>query len=190
MLNPESGMGNCTFRLRQVSSRSDRIILDTYEFRRNQKMKSKALSLALIGASLLVVAQAADKKIQKSQLPAAVKKTADEQSVGATVVGYATEQEKGQTLYEAQLKINGHSKDVSIDAKGNVVEVEEEVAIGTLPGDVQAGLKKAAGKGKLGKVESLAKGGKLVAYEAKVTSNGKTSEIQVGPKGEKLDHEE
>jgi len=30
----------------------------------------------------------------------------------------------------------------------------------------------------------------LVAYEAKVTKGGKKSEVQVGPKGEKLAHEE
>lgn len=155
-------------------------------------MKSiKSSLMVLISASLMIgMGQAADKKIQKSQLPAAVQKTADEQSKGATVIGYATEQEKRQTLYEVQLKLNGHTKDVSMDANGRVVEVEEEVAIGALPRDVQEGLKKAAGKGKLGKVESLTKAGTLVAYEAKVTALGKKSEIQVGPKGEKLDHEE
>jgi hypothetical protein len=154
------------------------------------KMKIKAFSVLMMGLSLLPSARAADKKIQKSKLPAAVQKTAEEQSKGATVVGYATEQDKGQTLYEAQLKVNGHTKDVSMDANGNVVEVEEEVAIDALPGDVQEALKKAAGSGKLGKVESLTKRGKLVAYEAVVRTNGKKSEIQVGPQGEKLDHEE
>ena len=133
---------------------------------------------------------AADKKLTKSQLPAAVQKTADEQSKGATLLGYSSEVEKGKTEYEVKLKVDGHSKDVSIDPSGNVLEVEEEVAIDSLPADVQAGLKKAAGTGRLGKVESLSKGGKLVAYEAKVTKGGKKSEVQVGPKGEKLAHEE
>ena len=31
---------------------------------------------------------------------------------------------------------------------------------------------------------------KLVAYEAQVTTNGKRSEVQVGPDGKPLDHEE
>jgi len=55
---------------------------------------------------------------------------------------------------------------------------------------VQSGLQEKAGKGKLGKVESITKHDKLVAYEAKVTTNGKKSEIQVGPDGKPLDHEE
>ena len=40
------------------------------------------------------------------------------------------------------------------------------------------------------KVESLTKHDKLVAYEAKVQANGKKNEIQVGPDGKPLDHEE
>jgi hypothetical protein len=140
----------------------------------------------MIGA----MAQATDKKLKRTDLPVAVQKTADEQSKGATVVGYASEQEKGQTLYEVELKINGHSKDVSMDSSGKVVEVEEEVTFDSLGPGVQKGLTAAAGKGKLGKVESLTKAGKLVAYEAVVVTGGKRSEVQVGPDGEKLKHEE
>ena len=47
-----------------------------------------------------------------------------------------------------------------------------------------------AGKGKILKVESLTKKDKLVAYEAQVDTDGKKSEVQVGPDGKPLDHEE
>ncbi|MCU1343361.1 MAG: hypothetical protein JWN92_2784 [Candidatus Acidoferrum typicum] len=77
-----------------------------------------------------------------------------------------------------------------MDAAGQVVEVEEEVTLTSLSPEVQKGLATAAGKGKLGKVESLTKAGKLVAYEAVVVTNGKKSEIQVGPQGGKLEHNE
>jgi hypothetical protein len=40
------------------------------------------------------------------------------------------------------------------------------------------------------KVESLTKKEKLVAYEAKVETAGKKSQIQVGRDGKPLDHEE
>jgi hypothetical protein len=43
---------------------------------------------------------------------------------------------------------------------------------------------------KLVKVESLTKHGKLVAYEAQVITGGKKNEVQVGPDGKPLDHEE
>jgi hypothetical protein len=55
---------------------------------------------------------------------------------------------------------------------------------------VKAGLQSKAGSGKILKVESITKHDKLVAYEAKLTTNGKKSEIQVGPNGKPLDHEE
>ena len=60
----------------------------------------------------------------------------------------------------------------------------------SLPAAVQSGLQAKTGSDKLGKVESITKHDKLVAYEAKVMTNGKRSEIQVGPDGKPLDHEE
>jgi hypothetical protein len=106
------------------------------------------------------------------------------------VRGFSVEQEKGQTLYEAQLTVDGHSKDILIEATGAVVEVEEEVAMDKLSPEVKAGLLAKAGKGKIRKVEMIKKRDKLVAYEAQVVTNGKKSEIQVGPDGKTLDHEE
>jgi hypothetical protein len=86
--------------------------------------------------------------------------------------------------------VHGHSKDVLMDANGSVVEVEEQVAMDSLPGAVRDGLQAKAGKGKLLKVESITKRGNLVAYEAKVITDGKKYEVQVGPDGKPLDHEE
>src|ERR1700686_1384739 len=124
-----------------------------------------------------------EKKLKKSDMPAAVQKTADEQSKGATVRGYGRETEDGKVAYEVQLTINGHSKDVTMDPEGNVMEIEEEVDMKTLPAEVRAGLEKQAGKATVGKVESLTKHGSLVAYEAQVRDGKKHSEIQVGPNG-------
>jgi hypothetical protein len=61
------------------------------------------------------------------------------------------------------MALNGHSKDVLIDTRGNVVEVEEEVAVESLPIAVRDGLQAKAGNGRLGKVESRTKRGRLVA---------------------------
>ena len=77
-----------------------------------------------------------------------------------------------------------------MDAQGNIVEIEEEVDMAKLPAAVKDGLTKAAGKGTIGKVESLTKKGKLVAYEAVVKTGTKSSEVQVGPDGKKLAHPE
>lgn len=145
---------------------------------------------AVATLATLAIAQEQEKKIQRSDLPAPVEKSVAAQSQGATIKGFSQEKENGQTYYEAEMTVNGHSKDVLIDPNGNVVEVEEQVALDSLPAEVKGGLQAKAGKGKIVKVESLTKHDKLVAYEAKVQTAGKRSEIQVGPDGKPLDHEE
>ena len=148
---------------------------------------------AIVLASVLVfagLAVAQEKKIKRSDLPPAVEKTVVAQSAGATVKGFSKEVEKGQTYYEAEMIVNGHTKDILIDPSGAIVEVEEQVAPDQLPAEVKSGLKAKAGEGKIVKVESITKQEKLVAYEAQVTKGGKKSEVQVGPDGKPLDHEE
>ncbi len=141
-------------------------------------------------SAVFLLGQGQEKKIQRSALPSAVRKTVVEQSKGATIRGFSREKENGQTYYEAELMINGHTKDILVDGNGSVVEVEEQVSIQSLPAAVRQGLRDKAGKGKLIKVETLTKKGKLLAYEAKVLANGKMSEVQVGTDGKALDHEE
>jgi hypothetical protein len=134
--------------------------------------------------------QAQETKIRRSELPPAVEKTLTQESNGATVRGFSTEVENGKRIYEAELTINGHGKDISMDEHGNVVEVEEEVSMNALPPAVRAGLIQAAGKGTIGTVESITKDGKLVAYEAVAKSGTKRTEVQVAPDGKKLAHPE
>jgi hypothetical protein len=154
-------------------------------------MTMTSKKLALIAAlALPTVAPAQEKKIQRAALPPAVEKTVAAQSQGATIKGFSQEVEDGQTLYEAEMTVSGHSKDISIDATGAVVEVEEQVALDSLPAAVKASLAAKAGAGKIVKVESITKHDKLVAYEAKVQTGTKKSEVQVSPDGKPLDHEE
>ena len=154
-------------------------------------MKTNYLVALAVGGLLLAgSASAQEKKIKRSDLPPAVEKTVAAQSAGATIRGFSTEKEKGQTLYEVEMTVNGHSKDISMAPDGSIVEIEEQVALDSLSPEVKAGLQAKAGKGKILKVESLTKKGKLVAYEAQVDTNGKKSEVQVGPDGKPLAHEE
>jgi hypothetical protein len=133
-------------------------------------------------------AQGQERKIKRSELPPAVEKTVAAESEGATIQGFATEVEGGKKFYEVELKIDGRGKDILIDGDGNVVEIEEEVALDSLPAAVKEGLRRAAGRGTIRRVESLTKGGTLVAYEAVVKTGARRREVQVGPDGEKLTH--
>lgn len=150
------------------------------------------IASALVVLVLVFVAnvQGQEKHIKKSNLPPAVQKTAEEQSEGAKVRGYTRETENGKLEYEVEMTVNGHSKDVSIDPSGNVLEVEEGVTLSGLSAAVREGLQRKAGAGKITRVESITKQGKLVAYEAHILTGTKKSEVQVGPDGKPLDHEE
>jgi uncharacterized membrane protein YkoI len=145
-----------------------------------------------IAASILALTlvATAEEKIKRSALPPAVEKAVQAETQGATIKGFAQEREQGKTFYEAETVVNGHTRDVLFAGDGTIAEIEEEVAFDSLPANVQAGLTQKAAGGKITKVESLTKKGKLVAYEGQVKKGSKSSEIQVGPDGKNLTHEE
>ena len=141
-----------------------------------------AAGLAL-GAALQAGGKEKEKKIQKSDMPAAVQKAADQESAGATVKGYSEETENGAVVYQVDLVVGGRAKEILIGGDGVVVAIEEEVPWAQLPAEIQAGLKQQAGKGKIGRVHSITKHGTMTGYEAEVTSKGKKSEVEVGVDG-------
>jgi hypothetical protein len=146
-------------------------------------------STILLTLPLLMIASGApgaEKRVKMADLPAAVQKTVQEQSKYATVRGLSEEVENGKTYYEAELKVGGHNKDLLIDPTGSIVEIEEEVTLTSAPAAVQQALKKQAGKGQILGVESVTKNHAIVAYEARIKTAGKTSEISVSPEGAPL----
>ena len=153
-----------------------------------KKLFVSILLILFLATGASIIGQ--EKLIKKADLPDAVRNTADEQSKGATVRGYTEDAEDGKLEYEIELVIDGHTKDLTIDPGGNLVEVEEQVVLDKLPIEVREGLHKKAGNGRITKVESISKRGKLVAYEAQVLTGGKRSEVEVGPDGKSPGHEE
>jgi uncharacterized membrane protein YkoI len=131
----------------------------------------------MIAVLLSGMAFAADKKIEKKDLPAAVQKAADEQVKGAEVVGYSKEVENGKTSYEVETKVGGHARDLEFDAKGTLLVVEEETPLDSIPAAAKAEIEKKAAGGTITKVETVTKG-KMVSYEAQVKSKaGKKFEV-------------
>jgi hypothetical protein len=141
-----------------------------------------AIALVLAAGSAL----GSEKKIQRSALPPAVEKTVQQQSQGATINGFSTDTEKGKVEYEVEMTVNGHGKDITISKDGTVLEVEEEVAIDTLPAAAKNALTARAGTAKIVKIESVSKGGKIASYEAATLKGNKKGEIAVGLHGERV----
>lgn len=149
----------------------------------------RSITIAVCLASAITVA-AQEKKIERSALPAAVEKTVQEQSKGAPVKSFSTEVENGKRTYEAEMVVDGHTKDIEIAANGRLNEIEQEIDFNSLPDNVKAGLTAKAGGAKITKVETLTKNDRLVAYEAATLKGTKRGEIQVAPDGKTLKHEE
>jgi len=142
--------------------------------------------MAAVSALWLTAAmgQAKEERVKMSDLPPAVQATVKEQSKGATIRGFAKETEHGKPIYEVEMTVNGLGKDVSMDADGKVVEVEQEVAIGSIPEAARNAIEKGAKGGKILKVEAVSSGGGAPeAYEAQVLKGGKRSEVRVAPDG-------
>src|SRR5215471_12930652 len=94
-------------------------------------MKISGASTVAVTAMLLFVLppiSARQKRIKCADLPPAVEKSVIENSRGATLRGLSQEREHGRIFHEAELIVNGHSKDVLINSTGAVVEIEEQVA--------------------------------------------------------------
>ncbi len=148
-------------------------------------MKNRISALTVIlTLSFSVVAFAdGEKKLQLKNLPAAVKATVEEQSKGATIRGLAKEKENGKTVYELELKVDGHNKDMMIDASGKILSIEEQVELKDLPSSVQAEIVKQTGKGKISIIESLTENGALTGYEALIKTGGRSKEVKISPDG-------
>jgi uncharacterized membrane protein YkoI len=126
-----------------------------------------------------------EKKIAESDLPAPVRQALKDQSKGATIKGFTKEVEHGRTSYEAEMIVDGHSKDVSFDPSGKVVSIEEETPLEKTPAAVRSAIEKAASGGTLRKVERVTENGKIT-YEATIRKGTKNSEVQFDASGNRL----
>ena len=108
---------------------------------------SRGCGLAAIACSILAVsALAQERTIKRSDLPAGVEKTVASQSSGATIQRLFGRKRERETLYEAEMMVNGQGKDVLMDASGAIVEVEEQIAMDELPIDAQDAVRTKAGR--------------------------------------------
>jgi hypothetical protein len=130
-----------------------------------------------------VAAQESEKPLKMKNVPQPVQATVVEQSRGAKVKGLAKEKDEGKTYYELSLIVSGRNRDVLIDADGKVVEIEEVVSLDSLPELAKAEIRKQARKGRIVLVESIAREGTIVGYEAHIKRGLRSSEVKVSPAG-------
>jgi hypothetical protein len=101
----------------------------------------------------------------------------------ATLHGCVKDRENGKLTYEVETLKDGRSKDITLDASGTILEVEQEVAISSLPPAVSDAIAQAAHSRKIGKVESVTRQGAIASYETTIMSNGERREVAFSPQG-------
>ena len=148
--------------------------------------RTRVLAGIAIGLAISVAGLGDAKSIKQSKLPAAVQRTAEEQSAGATVTGYSTDKVDGAVTYRMELLAEGLTRGVVMDSEGNVLAVAQEVAWNELPADIQKAFEGATSRGKLGTVSTISSNGALVAYEAILITGNERSRVRVKPKASDL----
>lgn len=139
------------------------------------------LLLAATGV-LLAQGEQKEKKMTKADLPAAVIAAFEKAYPGAEIKGVSKETEKGITYFEIESVDGKTNRDLLYTADGKAAEIEETVATADLPKEIQAALKKAAGKGTVAKAEKLTRGS-VVSYEFQIKTGKKTKEVAIDAKG-------
>lgn len=120
-------------------------------------------------------------------LPAAVRKTVQDETKGATIKTLIQETENGKTVYEVESMVSGKTRDFIVDSIGKVLEVEEQASIDSIPAAAKAAIHKAAAGGTVKTVEFLTKDG-ATSYEASYTKpkSKKTLSITVKADGSEV----
>ena len=147
------------------------------------RLATVLLAMLVLGGS----AHAQDKKgkgLQLKDLPAPVQKTVQANLKGGEIKNISKEKEDGVEQYEIETMLNGKTRDFDVDTKGTLLVTEEGTTIDAIPAAAKAGILKKVGDGKLGMVETFAKPGQPLLYEASYTDKkGKKHEVLVKADG-------
>jgi hypothetical protein len=136
--------------------------------------------LAGIAAAAAIPARA-ESRVPCDTLPAHVLSRAKSEAGDATIHGCVKDKENGKVTYEVETLKDGKSRDFVLDASGSVIEVEQEATVSSLPAAVSDAI--AAQGGKVGKVESVTRGGAIASYETTIARNGQRREVAFSPEG-------
>lgn len=125
---------------------------------------------------------AGEKRITKKNVPKPVLSAFEKAYPNATVKGYAKEVDKGKIEYEVGSREGGISRDISYDAEGNVLALEETIPASDAPEAVQDALKAQFSKAKTARCEKVTENG-TTKYEFLLRSGKKLQEVVFEPDG-------
>jgi Putative beta-lactamase-inhibitor-like, PepSY-like len=137
----------------------------------------------LAGIAAAATTAQAESHVSCNTLPAAVLSQVKTEAGDATIRGCVKDKENGKLTYEVETLKDGRSRDIEFDASGSVLEVEQEVTGSSVPAAVSDAIATAAKGGKVGKIESVTRGGAIASYETTITRQGQRREVAFSPQG-------
>jgi hypothetical protein len=122
--------------------------------------------------------------VAMKDLPPAVRATVESQTKGAQIKSLTKETEDGRTQYEVETVVDGKRRDIAIDLKGAVIEIEDEIPSADLPAPVRTAMARKAVGGRIVTVESVTIANAIAGYEAEyIDKNGRKREARFKPDG-------
>ena len=118
--------------------------------------------------------------IDLKQAPAAVQATIAAVVKTNPIDNVLLVKEDGQTLYEAEYKVNGEKSSVKMADNGGILEEEHGISVSSLPAAVLAGIQSKFPKADIKQAESVQES----HYTVRLSVNGKTREIDVNAAGQ------
>jgi uncharacterized membrane protein YkoI len=144
-------------------------------------MKTHRLTTAfaaaiLITAPLSLKAEEKEKTVKLSEIPEAAAAALKKHAAGGQIVKVEQDEEKQKISYEAKIKTKSGESEVTVNANGKLLSVEDVIAPADAPAAVRAALEKESAGGTVEKIERVKEGGKTT-FEAVIATKGKREEV-------------
>ncbi|MGH9423617.1 MAG: hypothetical protein ACRD3J_26825 [Thermoanaerobaculia bacterium] len=124
------------------------------------------------------------KMLVLKDLPPSVQKTVQDNLKGGAIKTIGKEKEDGIEQYEIETAVTCKARDFNVAVDGRLLVVEEATTIDAIPAAAKAAILKQVGSGAVTTIETFAKPGQPVLYEAAHTdAKGKRHELLVNAEG-------
>jgi hypothetical protein len=135
-------------------------------------------------AGVAFAEQQKSKTLQLKDLPPSVQKTVQDNLKGGAIKTIGKEKEDGIEQYEIETTVNGKARDFNVAVDGRLLVVEEATTLDAIPAAAKAAILKEVGSGAVTTIETFAKPGQPVWYEAAYRdAKGKRHELLVNADG-------
>ena len=142
-----------------------------------------------LGMCIAATARADEEKIELDKLPKAVTDAIKKAYPDGELKSAEKEKADGKETYEVVVKNKAETLEIVLTAEGQILAVEKEIAVKSLPKAVTEAIEAKYPKSSLKKAEEVTKD-RNVTYEVVIeTAEKKTFEVELDPKGKFVEKE-